>query len=279
MERDATKLDYLRRIQKVLIFIEQNLDDELSLEQLAKVGCFSMYHFHRIFHGAVGEAPGAYVRRLRLERAAGQLLYSDGRITDVALDANYDTPSAFTKAFKKIMGCSPAHYRVTASLTYTKQKDFEMNPTIHIIEDQSVLSVRKTGSYPTSAPAAWKALKTFVDSKGLNCKSMKYFGIYHDNPEITAEENIRSEACCTAPSTIPEEGKVVRKVIQGGRYATFEHKGPLSDLDKTFDGIFGNWYPQSGETLADRPCLIELSELPERGDRSYQGVKVHIPLS
>lgn len=278
MESDITKLEHLRRLRKVLIYIERHLDEELSLEKLAKVGSFSVYHFHRIFRGIVGETPGTYVRRLRLERAAGHLVYSDERITDVALDASYDTPSAFTKAFKRIMGCSPAHYRETMPLTHQKQEDFEMNPSIRTFEDLSVLSVRRTGSYPTSAPAAWKALKDFVDRHGLQSENTRFIGVYHDNPDITAEENIRSEACCTAPANIPEEGEVMRKVIEGGRYATFEHKGPLNDLSKTFDGIFGNWYPQSGEKLADRPCLIELSEFPDAGDNPDTRAKVHIPL-
>lgn len=278
MESDATKLEHLRRIRKVLFFIENNLSEELSLEQLAKVGSFSMYHFHRIFHGAIGEAPGAYVRRLRLEKAAGQLAYSDSRITDVALDASYDTPSAFTKAFKRVMGCSPAQYRETTPITHQKQENFEMKATIHILEDQSVLSVRRTGSYPKSAPAAWEALKEFVDKHELHGGNTRFFGVYYDNPDITAEENIRSEACCTASSSIPEEGEVTRKVIKGGRYATFEHKGPLNNLSKTFDGIFANWYPQSGEKLGDRPCLLELTELPEAGDSANTEAKVHIPL-
>ncbi len=277
MEHDATKLEHLRRLQKVLLFIEKNLDEELSLEQLAKVGCFSMYHFHRIFHGAIGETPGAYVRRLRLERAAGQLVFTEQRITDVALDATYDTPSAFTKAFKRVMGCSPAQYRQMAPVNHQIQEDFNMKPTIQKLEDLSVLSVRKTGKYEESAPAAWKALKQFLD-KHKTHSDMRFIGAYYDNPDITAEEHIRSEACCTAPLSIPEEGEVVRKVVEGGRYATFEHRGPLNDLDKTFDGIFGNWYPSSGEQLAERPCLIELSELPLKGDSTDSKAKVHIPL-
>lgn len=165
-----------------------------------------------------------------------------------------------------------------APITHHIQEDFEMKPTIHIIEDLSVLSVRRTASSLNSAFAAWKALKAFVDKHGLHGGSTRFIGVYHDNPDITAEENIRSEACCTASSTVPEEGEVTRKTIEGGRYATFEHKGPLSDLSKTFDGIFANWYPQSGEKLAERPCLLGLSELPEKADFSYSHVNVHIPL-
>ncbi|MCI5052755.1 MAG: AraC family transcriptional regulator [Simkaniaceae bacterium] len=278
MEKDATKLDHLRRLLRVLLFIERHLDEELSLEQLSRVGSFSMYHFHRIFHGVIGETPGAYVRRLRLEQAAGQLVYSDVRITDVAFDASYETPSAFNKAFKKLMGCSPAQYRDRAPVNYKIEEGLVMQPTIHVLKDQSVFSVRKMGSYPKSAPEAWKSLGVFLSESGYTRSGRRYFGIYHDNPDITAEENIRSEACCTISGGEIESGEIVKRVIDGGRYATFKHEGPLEELDITFDRIFGNWYPGSGEKLASRPCLVELKEYPESGAEAYAGVVVHIPL-
>lgn len=278
MERDATKLEHLKRLRKVLIFIEKNLDEELSLEDIAKIGCFSMYHFHRIFHGAIGETPAAYIRRLRLERAAGHLVYTEMRITDVALDAHYETPSAFTKAFRRVMGCSPAQYRATPPVNYPRQEPYQMNPIIQTFENLSVLSVRRTGPYPTSAPAAWKALSEFLISQSVEQEGMRFFGVYHDNPDITAAENIRSDSCCTASDDVAEAADVTRQVIEGGRYATFEHKGPLRDLEKTFDGIFGSWYPESGEDLADCPCLVELSSIPgSEGDVDRQA-KVHVPL-
>ena len=93
-----------------------------------------------------------------------------------------------------------------------------------------------------------------------------------------SREHIRSEACCTAPAHIQEKGDCIRKTITGGRYATFDYEGDLNDLDKLFDDIFGKWFPQSGETLAERPSLLELSELPEKERKVQTQAKIHIPL-
>ena len=46
---------------------------------------------------------------------------------------------------------------------------------------------------------------------------MRFIGVYYDNPEITEEEKIRSEACCTAPLSVAEEGEVTRKLLEGGK--------------------------------------------------------------
>ncbi|MGZ4813538.1 MAG: helix-turn-helix domain-containing protein, partial [Terriglobales bacterium] len=89
--RAVTLQDYKRRILQVLAHIQQHLNDPLSLDELAALACFSPYHFHRIFSGMVGESVKEYVRRLRLERAAGQLKLGSASVIEIALDAGYES--------------------------------------------------------------------------------------------------------------------------------------------------------------------------------------------
>ena len=103
--------EYIKRILKVLIYIEKHIDEEMTLEELAKIACYSPYHFHRIFQAVVEETVCQYVKRLKMEKAAGKLRYTSLPVTEIALDASYDTPSAFTKGFKQFMGKSPKSYR------------------------------------------------------------------------------------------------------------------------------------------------------------------------
>ena len=70
--RTVTLQDYKRRMLRVLVHIQQHLDDRLALEELAGLACFSPCHFHRVFKGMVGESVKEHIRRLRLERAASQ---------------------------------------------------------------------------------------------------------------------------------------------------------------------------------------------------------------
>ena len=56
-----TEQTYRKRILRVLVYLQQHLGEELSLEELAAVAQFSPYHFHRIFRGMVGESVGGLV--------------------------------------------------------------------------------------------------------------------------------------------------------------------------------------------------------------------------
>src|SRR5581483_10865613 len=109
--KETTRADYLDRVRRVLRFVQEHLDDTLSAERLAAVACVSVYHFHRIFSGLVGESVGEYVRRMRLERAAGELRRTDLQVVDIALRAGYEAHEPFTRAFRGYFGVSPSLFR------------------------------------------------------------------------------------------------------------------------------------------------------------------------
>jgi len=112
---NATLGDYKRRLLRVLEYIQQHLDDHLDLEELARVACFSTYHFHRIFTGMMGETIKNHIRRLRLERAAIELRVGTKPIVEVALDSGYEAHEAFSRAFKSAYGVAPVRFRSTKS--------------------------------------------------------------------------------------------------------------------------------------------------------------------
>lgn len=107
----ATRHDYQARVVRVLRHIQEHLDGALDLQELARVACFSSFHFHRVFAAMTGETIADHVRRLRLERAAMQLRSSPRPVIQVALDAGYQAHEAFTRAFKAAFGVSPAQFR------------------------------------------------------------------------------------------------------------------------------------------------------------------------
>ncbi len=104
-------MDYFHRIQKVLIYIEDKLKEKMTIEELAGISYFSRFHFHRIFHAVVGDPVMEYIRKRRLARAAVDIIASNRRITDIALDYQFNTHDAFTRAFKRLYGISPDEYR------------------------------------------------------------------------------------------------------------------------------------------------------------------------
>jgi AraC family transcriptional regulator len=105
---DDKSNDHLNRLSGVVL---NSLDESRTTEDLARQSYRSRTQFHRLFRAVVEETPAAMRRRLLLERAAFQLGHSDTSITEIALDANYGSLEAFTRAFRKAFHTSPSLYR------------------------------------------------------------------------------------------------------------------------------------------------------------------------
>ncbi len=102
----------LEQLLPVLVYIQARLDEDLSLAVLAAGANLSPHHFHRKFRSLTGETPKRYCQRLRLERAAFQLLVYDGdSIFETALDCGFKSHETFTRAFALHFGVSPREYR------------------------------------------------------------------------------------------------------------------------------------------------------------------------
>ena len=254
--------EYVKRVLKVLIYIEENIDEDLTLEQLAKIACYSPFHFHRIFQVVVGETIHGYIKRLRMQIAAAKLRYSERAVTEIALDASFETPSAFTKAFKQFMGSSPKNYRSLYSALNKMAQKLKELPMIKpdrieiSLPDLNLLFVRKYGSYTESPQAAWQSMAHFIHENHWDRSKMRCFGISHDDPEITSENKLRYDAAIAAPKGGKEKGEVGQQVLKGGKYAIFTHHGSYAGLEDAFNRIFLKWLPDSKESFDESRAIF-----------------------
>ena len=106
-----TRIEYIRRINRLTEYITEHLEDELDLNRLAQMSNLSPYHFHRIVKAFLGEPLGAYIGRLRVEKAARSLRYTDLPVQEIAFSVGYDSPSSLTKVFNQYYGISPTEFR------------------------------------------------------------------------------------------------------------------------------------------------------------------------
>lgn len=278
--------DYVKRVLKALIYIEDHFDEEITLEQLAKAASYSAFHFHRIFEAIVGETTHKYIRRLRLEKAAGKLRYTGQPITEIALDANYDTSSAFTRAFKQCMGQSPRNYRALYKEINAMNKKISELPMIQPdkvekIDNLKLLFIRRTGNYAESSESAWEAMLAFIHENKLDKTKLRYISISHDNPEITSEDKLRFDACIQTQEKVPEKGDVGTEVLKGGKYAVFTHPGAVNAMQETFDRIFFRWLPNNPVIFDEaRSVFCEHFNLQfMHCDESKLITKIYIPIS
>ena len=101
----------MQRFFKSTEYIEQHLFDKISVHEIAAASSYSTYHFSRIFKALVGDTPKEYLRKRRLTVAATKLLQDDTGILELALECQFDSQEAFTRAFKSLFNITPAQYR------------------------------------------------------------------------------------------------------------------------------------------------------------------------
>ncbi|ARU60369.1 AraC family transcriptional regulator [Tumebacillus avium] len=104
-------MDWQKRLEDALEFIESNLEASLPVETIAKAVYSSPFHFQRMFHIWSGITLGEYVRKRKLTLAAQELAGSSVKVVDVAFKYGYESPEAFCKAFRKLHGVSPSEAR------------------------------------------------------------------------------------------------------------------------------------------------------------------------
>jgi AraC family transcriptional regulator len=285
--KKKTTEDHQERINKVLTYIKKHKSESHSVKQLAIVACYSPFHFHRIFSAFTGESLLSYIRRIRLEAAASMLSYGKESIIQIALEVGYESHGAFTKAFRGYFGVSPSEYRVSPvhieksnhQLTTDIIKDIIMQSKIVTMDEQLVLFVQKTGPYSQAAEEAWSALCQYAYPNKLMKKDTLSYGISYDDPNVTAPENLRYEACISLEAPIKVKGSLETKTIAGGRYAVFLHKGPYENFSKTYDWIYSQWLPTSKEELRDTPCFENyMNRDPRRTKPENLKTEIYVPL-
>lgn len=284
--RPSTANSYHERLNRVLVHIQECLDEPLTINRLAQVACLSPFHFHRVFAAYVGETVAEHIRRLRLERAATKLAFTGERVTDTALGAGYETPAAFTRAFRDRFGVSPSVFRgqhletiLSNSEHSIMRKKTVIKPEMKEFPETRVLFVRRTGPYKEAAAAAWETLCGFAYGHRLMSKDTLMIGIGHDSPEITVEDKIRFDACVTCSSDVRPEGEVGVQTIRGGRYAVFLHKGSYEELSETYRNIFADWLAASGFNLRDHPHFeVYLNRNPRRTKPENLKTEIWLPV-
>ena len=115
--------EYTSRINRVIDYLEANIDGDLSLETLSGVANFSKFHFHRIFRAMVGETLNQFIQRIRLEKAAAQLIFNPKKsITEIAFDCGFSGSAAFARAFKDVFQMSASEWRSEGQSLESKKR-------------------------------------------------------------------------------------------------------------------------------------------------------------
>jgi AraC family transcriptional regulator len=109
------RLDEIR-LRRVLDYITEHIDQDITVAQLASVACLSPSHFASMFSATMGVAPHRYVSQQRLQSAMGLLADGKQSLSTIALSCRFSSQASFTRAFRRATGVTPGAYRRTRRL-------------------------------------------------------------------------------------------------------------------------------------------------------------------
>jgi len=306
--KTETRSFYEAAVERTVAHITETLDQALDLGALARAAALSPFHFHRVFRGMVGETPLEMHRRLRLERAAWQLLQGDAAITTLAFDAGYETHEAFTRAFRQAYGTSPSVFRQAAAggpapgcarpqqtelaapsgIHFSEERtnslhflagEAIMNVTIEDMPERRVATVHHVGPY-SRISEAFQRLGAIAGPAGLlELAEAAMLAIYHDDPETTAAAELQSDAGIVVPKGVALPEGLVEKRLPAGRYARTTHLGPYSQLGDAWSRLMGQWLPRSGERVGEGSSYEVYRNTPMNAAPDELRTDLYLPLA
>jgi AraC family transcriptional regulator len=271
--------------QKALWFIESHLAEQLTLDQIADIAGVSRFHMVRAFAAATGLSVMRYVRARRLSEAARALAGGAPDILGLALEADYGSHEAFTRAFRDHFGVTPEAVRAVAHLDHLKlQEPIVMDSTAldHLaaprFETSKPLLIAGPGerySWETSAaiPGQWQRFGQSVHNIPGRIGQVAY-GVCCNGDDAGNYDYIAGVEVSDF-SDLPREFAKVR--IPEQKYAVFTHVDHISTVRRTINTIWNHWLPASGFKVADAPNF-------ERYDENFDpligngGLEIWVPV-
>ncbi len=248
------------RMNRVFDYIERHLADDLSLERLAAVAAFSRFHFHRLFRSWTGETLKDFVRRRRLEAAGMHLRFEPhDSVTQVAQAVGFESPAAFTRAFRTHFGMTPSAWRFGGHAQWesrlaTRSEPLTMCYQVEVRHqpEMQVLYWRAQGDYSQTVPALWARFVPWIHSLGLADQTRLGMGL--DDPAVTPASRCRFDACVVLPPDWRDPGlRVSRRDVPAGWVAALAYEGPDTGIGKAWHQMLLDWLPHQALSLADRP--------------------------
>jgi AraC family transcriptional regulator len=271
--------------QKALWFIESHLGEALTLEEIAGVAGISRFHMVRAFAAATGLPVIRYVRARRLTEAARALAAGAPDILKLALDADYGSHEAFTRAFRDHFGVTPEAVRGSKRLDNLRLQE-------PIVMDSTIIDNLQAPRFQTGKPLLIAGLGeriTWESGAGIPGQWHRFHQSVQNIPDRVGK--VAYGVCCNGDDTgnfdyiagvevsdfsdLPREFSRVR--IPEQKYAVFTHRGHISTIRRTVNTIWNHWLPAAGLKAADAPNFERYDENfnPLTGDG---GLEIWIPV-
>lgn len=248
---------WLTSLQKAITYMESHLTTTFSMDELARSSGFSSFHFQRTFHLLTGITVGEYVRRRRLTLAAEELQRTTYKVIDIALKYGYETPEAFTKAFRRQHGLTPMQVRksqgkITSYYPFTIEVQLKgaepMNYQMTKQDTFQVIGRLTTMPNNEAIPALWDELNRDGTTERLallnNTAIKGVLGVC-----LPHKEGMQYMIGVAYEGDVPEGFEAIQ--VPQAEWAVFEVIGAMPHaMRHTWQRIYKEWLPSSQYELA-----------------------------
>ena len=263
-------------VLKTIDFIEENLQNDISVQDTAKKAGYSIYHFIRLFEGITGHTPKDYILRRRISESCKEIFNSNRKLIEICFDYQFNSPEVFSRAFKRILGVSPREI--------TKKQFYPEQQLLSPIDRESIAhgeNVREVGVEQVNLDRIHLAgMVTLIRkdkkiiseiwnyiSKDLQTlvayDSDEYYGhsFWSDNYDL---EGFFLLCGINMKNFNNLEVPFCTRIIPPNRYLKFIHKGNVERISHTYKYIFQSYLPKTDYSLS-LPFDFEVYHMSPKG--------------
>jgi AraC family transcriptional regulator len=274
-------------IYRAIEWVEAHLQDEASVAEMAAAAGYSLFHFIRAFDRTVYHTPYDYLMRRRLSEAALELLNSDRRVVEIALDYRFGNHETFSRAFKRLFGVQPTQWRERGviphraltppfTLAYLEHIHRPGFPLPEMVESaaHSLVGLMAEGTKPEATDRLWRSLGRILERQPPK-QNAAYFGV---RAHVEGRpEDVFYLAAVEAAVVEDVAPPLVSQTLPAGKYVRLAHCGPVETLPFSLDFLFHTWLPKAALQLAPPLEIIAFGEARPWGE-SAPDVAVWLPV-
>lgn len=280
---------YIYRINKAIDYILDHLEENITVEDIAQHCYFSKYYFNRIFKAVTGESIYAFVKRLRIEKAAYLLQFSSS-ITDIAYKYGFSS-THFSTTFKKHFSMTPNQYKTKMKalskmdsninlsifdfyiINQDKWEKVSDKITVAYLDKMYLMYERHIGDYRELTPY-WQAFRSRTSELAKN--GGKYIGISYDSPMITNIDRCIYNMCIVLDKSTHLLDDQNYMHLDGGKYIKYSFNDSINEIHRAYQELFTIWLPNTSYELDNRKTIeIYHSNLDADGQIKFD---IYIPI-
>ncbi|WP_044212003.1 GyrI-like domain-containing protein [Flammeovirga sp. OC4] len=287
-----TNIVQLDRYNKLLSYLNENFKEDINIEKVELICHYSYRNINRIFEALHHETIGKYVKRLRLEKAAQYLKYSNASVSAIAYEVGFEDRAAFSKAFKKKYNYAPSAFRESSEklrqiaeesiLQEEDENRQKLQFEIEFLPTFDYLFFEYRGDYEdySAIEAASDTLYQYVKNNNIISDRSIFMTEIMDDSDISDNLHLRYNVgfILEQPLQVKLDGLFRTKVHKRQKYVKFCHKGTYHSHSDYYNKIYALWMLDVALELADLPTLEFYPNADQNNTTEETLIEIYIPI-